>query len=182
MAYDAGQRHFAENRVQALLERAEQLPLDIHWHLIGHLQTNKAKYIAPFVHLVHSVDSLRLLETLQKEAEKCNRMVSFLAQIHVAQENSKFGLTPDAFPDFLQAYREGSFPNLALKGLMAMASLTENESQIRGEFARVRLLFEQTQLQIGPSFDTLSMGMSSDYAIALEEGSTVVRIGSSVFA
>lgn len=180
-AYDAGQRHFAENRVQALLERAEALPQDIHWHLIGHLQSNKVKYIAPFVHLIHSVDSIKLLETIQKEAEKHGRVIPFLAQLHVAQEESKFGISLADFPSFQEAVLAGSYPKTEWKGLMAMATFSDDEKLVKGEFRRAKQLYVECKKNMSSSFDTLSMGMSGDYAWAIEEGSNLVRVGSAVF-
>jgi pyridoxal phosphate enzyme (YggS family) len=181
-AYDAGQRHFAENRVQALLERAEALPSDIHWHLIGHLQTNKVKYIAPFIHMIHSVDSLKLLETIQKEAEKLGRVIPFLAQLHVAQEESKFGISPADFPSFKEAVLAGHYPHTEWKGLMAMATFSDDEELVKGEFRLAKQLYDECKLTMSANFDTLSMGMSGDYAWAIEEGSNLVRVGSAVFA
>jgi pyridoxal phosphate enzyme (YggS family) len=181
-AYDAGQRHFAENRVQALLERAEALPTDIRWHLIGHLQTNKVKYIAPFIYMVHSVDSIKLLDTLQKEAEKQGRVIPFLAQLHVAQEESKFGISPGDFPAFRDAVLAGDYPNTAWKGLMAMATFSDDEALVKGEFRVAKQLYDGCKMGINSNFDTLSMGMSGDYAWAIEEGSNLVRVGSAVFA
>lgn len=181
-AYDAGQRHFAENRVQALLERAEALPSDIHWHLIGHLQTNKVKYIAPFIYMIHSVDSVKLLDTIQKEAEKQGRVIPFLAQLHVAQEESKFGISPSDFPAFRDSVLAGNYPNTEWKGLMAMATFSEDEALVKGEFRRAKQMYDECKMGMSPNFDTLSMGMSGDYAWAIEEGSNLVRVGSAVFA
>jgi pyridoxal phosphate enzyme (YggS family) len=181
-AYDAGQRHFAENRVQALLERAEALPSDIHWHLIGHLQTNKVKYIVPFVYMIHSVDSIKLLDTIQKEAQKQGRNIPFLVQLHVAQEESKFGIAPSEYPTFKKQVLSSQYPNTEWRGLMAMATFSDDQNLVKQEFRLVKQLFDRTQAELSDAFDTLSMGMSGDYALAIEEGSNLVRVGSAVFA
>ena len=184
-AYDAGQRIFAENRVQALLERVEALPQDIEWHLIGHLQSNKVKYIAPFIAMIHSVDSLELLKEINKQAAKHHRVIRCLVQLHVAQEESKFGLAISELPNFFEGWKSGEFAHVQLVGLMAMASLTEDESQISKEFALVQQSFNEVKQTYFPSddhFNEISIGMSSDYKIAIEHGSTMVRIGSAVFA
>lgn len=183
-AISCGVRVFAENRVQALLERYEALPQNLEWHLIGHLQTNKVKFIAPFIAMIHSVDSEKLLQTIQKEAEKNHRIIPILIQIHIAQEETKFGFSPPEALRFLSDLRLEEFPNVKICGLMAMASFTENESQIRDEFNTVKELFSQVQREYNqkfPDFQELSIGMSGDYRIAQEFGSTMVRIGSAVF-
>lgn len=183
-AYDAGHRVFAENRVQALLERKESLPADIQWHLIGHLQTNKVKFIAPFVRMIHSVDSLKLLVEIDKQAEKNNRVIDCLLQVHIAQEETKFGFSPEELMAFLKEGNWQQFKNVRICGLMAMASLTESTGQITQEFELVRALFaeaKQSYFSSAPEFKELSIGMSSDYAIAAQHGSTMVRIGSAVF-
>lgn len=183
-AYDAGQRLFAENRVQALLERHEQLPTDIQWHLIGHLQTNKVKYIAPFIGMIHSVDSLKLLKVIDEQAARNNRVIDVLLQIYVATEESKFGLTEAELTELLEEGSWRNLPYIRICGLMAMASLTESESQIHSEFSEAQRIFQKIKssyFRENPEFCELSTGMSSDYPIALEHGSTLVRIGSAVF-
>lgn len=183
-AYQCGQRLFAENRVQALLERKEVLPNDIEWHLIGHLQTNKVKYIAPFIGMIQSVDSLKLLQEINKQAEKNRRTIECLVQIHVAQEETKFGFTPDELTAFFANGEWKELRHIQLRGLMAMASLTSDKKQIAAEFEKVALLFNAVKSQYfpnNPEFSELSIGMSSDYLQAIQHGSTMVRIGSAVF-
>jgi pyridoxal phosphate enzyme (YggS family) len=183
-AYNAGQRIFAENRVQALLERHEALPKDIEWHLIGHLQTNKVKYIVPFVKLIHSVDSMKLLQEIDKQAGKINQVQDVLIQVFVAQEETKFGLEPAEAMDLLSSKEATSLKNVRICGLMAMASNTDNREQIRQEFQKVADLFKELKnglMKENPAFQELSIGMSSDYSIAMECGSTMVRVGSKVF-
>jgi len=183
-AYKAGQSIFAENRVQPLLERKDALPEDIEWHLIGHLQTNKVKFIAPFISMIHSVDSAKLLHEIQKCAQAQSRTIDCLLQLHVAQEETKFGLTCEAFEAFLQTRIWESMPNIRICGCMAMASLTEDEDQIAMEFEQVHALFLEAKTEYfaeHPEFKELSIGMSSDFKIALEHGSTMVRIGSAIF-
>lgn len=182
--YDMGHRDFGENRVQNLLERREALPSDIRWHLIGHLQTNKVKSIVNFIHLIHTVDSLKLLEEINKQAEKAARIISVLIQIKIADEESKYGIDPSALPDFLKDAFELQLKFIQICGLMAMATFTEDESKIRAEFQTVNVLFQESKTSpyISPAiFTQLSMGMSSDYKIALEKGSTMVRVGSLLF-
>lgn len=182
--YEAGQRIFGENRVQELLPKYEALPKDIEWHLIGHLQRNKVKYIAPFVRLIHSVDSLDLLQEIDKQALKNNRILDCLLQFHVAQEETKFGLDWDEALALLQSETFASLQNCRIVGIMGMASLTEDTAQIRREFKQLHDFFlrlRQDYFAEKNYFTTLSMGMSSDYTIALEEGSTMVRIGSKLF-
>ena len=188
--YNQGQRIFGENKVQELVEKYELPALatkEIEWHLVGHLQTNKVKYIAPFVSLIHSIDSWKLLEEVNKQAEKFSRVIQVLLQIHIAQEETKFGLS---FTDAEEIFHNPGLQNLRhvqIDGLMGMASLTENENQIREEFGRLKKFFEEMKsdssvLQTANcKLQTLSMGMSSDYKIAIEEGSTMVRIGSAIF-
>ena len=180
--YDLGHRDFGENYVQELLEKQQRLPQNIRWHFIGHLQTNKVKYIAPFVHLIHSVDSLKLLKEINKQEEKNNRIINVLLQIHIAEEETKFGLDVNEL-DQLINNSMAQLPNVKICGLMGMASLQNNENKIRKEFRNLKNLFDKySQFTIHNSqFSILSMGMSSDYTIALEEGSTLVRIGSLVF-
>lgn len=174
-AYEAGQRDFGENRVQELLPKAEALPKDIRWHLIGHLQTNKVKFIAPFVHLIHSVDSVGLLAEIDKHAKKCERNICYLLQVHIAREESKFGMSlPDA-EEFLVQEAHRSYHHTTLKGIMGMATLTEDQKVIQKEFAALRKLHKKHRM------DILSMGMSSDWRTALECGSTMIRLGSAIF-
>jgi pyridoxal phosphate enzyme (YggS family) len=183
-AYASGQRLFAENRVQALLERKEALPADIEWHLIGHLQTNKVKYITPFISMIHAVDSIKLLQEINKEAAKSNRVIPCLVQLHIAQEETKFGLDAGELDAFFVAYQNGNMTHVTLSGLMAMASNTDDRSQIAAEFAQVQSLFTTVKDKYFPDqaeFCELSIGMSSDYDIAIAHGSTLVRVGSAVF-
>ena len=184
-AYASGQRLFAENRVQALLERKEALPADIEWHLIGHLQTNKVKYITPFISMIHAVDSIKLLQEINKEAAKSNRVIPCLVQLHIAQEETKFGLDAGELDAFFVAYQNGNMTHVTLSGLMAMASNTDDRSQIAAEFAQVQSLFTTVKDKYFPDqaeFCELSIGMSSDYDIAIAHGSTLIRVGSAVFA
>lgn len=184
-AYGCGQRLFAENRVQALLERKEVLPNDIQWHLIGHLQTNKVKYIAPFISMIHSVDSMKLLQEINKEATKNNRIIPCLIQLHIAQEETKFGLDASELDAFFAEYQHANLMNVSLSGLMAMASNTNDRRQIEAEFAAVQELFttvKERYFARHAQFCELSIGMSSDYDIAITHGSTLVRVGSAVFA
>jgi len=186
-AYIAGQRVFAENRVQALLERKERLSDDIEWHLIGHLQTNKVKYIAPFIEMIHSVDSMKLLKEINRQAAACSRIIKVLVQVHVAQEESKFGISPQLLNDFwteLQREKD-TLKNVIICGMMGMASLTDNEKQISDEFAQINKLYQDSKRQFfsdSEEFKELSIGMSSDYKIATAHGSTLVRVGSKVFS
>jgi len=183
-AYSAGQRAFAENRVQALLERYEALPKDIEWHLIGHLQTNKAKYVVPFVKLIHSADSLKLLQEINKQAAKINKLQDVLLQVFVAQEETKFGLEPAEVKDLLATTEFQQMQNVRVCGLMAMGSNTIDNVQIKKEFTVVADLFQELKngiLRHNDAFTELSIGMSGDYPIAVECGSTMVRVGSKVF-
>lgn len=181
--YDLGQRDFGENYVQELVEKQEQLPPDIRWHFIGHLQSNKVKYIAPFVHLVHGVDSYKLLQEINKQAAKCNRVIGCLLQVHIAKEETKFGLDESEVVALMQLLEANPLPHVAVKGLMGMATNTEDEEIIRGEFRSLKMLFEYCRVNTPAAtrFSIISMGMSSDYPIAIEEGSTMVRIGSLLF-
>lgn len=182
--YKEGHTIFGENYVQELKEKHEALPKDIQWHFIGHLQTNKVKVIAPFVSLIQSVDSLKLLKEINKEAEKNNRIINCLLQIHIAREETKFGLSFDEAETLLRSPELKSLKNISIIGLMGMATLTENEPKIRNEFKSLKKFFKQLQNQPQTSnlkLQTLSMGMTSDYKIALEEGSNMVRIGSAIF-
>jgi len=181
-AYEAGVRDFGENKVQELVSKYETLPKDIHWHLIGHLQRNKVKYIAPFVYLIHSVDSEKLLKEIDKQAQKNERIIDCLLQLHIAEEETKFGLDFQEAEELLKKTQE--FSNIQIKGLMGMATFTENQEQIRKEFKSLKTFFEGMKNQSLPenvSLEILSMGMSGDYEIALEEGSTMVRVGSAIF-
>jgi len=186
-AYKAGQRVFGENKVQELVHKYEQLPKDIAWHLIGHLQTNKVKYIAPFVSLIHSVDSLKLLAEINKEGQKNKRIINVLLQVHIAQEHSKFGVDKSELPVFIDQILRENFTSVCIKGLMGMATFTDDESQISAEFAQIHQLFKEIGQQISPqthpNFDwkILSTGMSDDYMLALANGSTHVRVGSALF-
>ena len=183
-AYDAGQRIFGENHVQELVTKEAVLPKDIEWHFIGHLQTNKVKYIAPFVSLIHSMDSLKLMKEIEKQGQKCGRVIDALLQIHVAAEETKFGFTPE---EVIKMLAEGEWKNYAhvrLVGLMAMATNTDDEVQISQEFDIVQRLFNTLKTNYfadKPEFKEISMGMSGDYLIAQEHGSTMVRVGSMIF-
>jgi pyridoxal phosphate enzyme (YggS family) len=184
--YDLGQRDFGENYVQELLEKQAQLPKDIRWHFIGHLQTNKVKFLVPFVYMIQSVDSLKLLLEIDKHASKNQRIVRCLLQIFIAREESKFGLDEPELDSLVLTVnrnrQEGRFSHSQISGCMGMASLTENKTQIRQEFTRLRAIFEKIKISFPTDpVDTLSMGMSSDYPIAIEAGSTMVRLGTLVF-
>jgi len=178
-AYNAGQRIFGENKVQEMVEKYEALPKDIQWHLIGHLQTNKVKYIAPFVSLIQSVDSFKLLQEINKEAAKNNRIIDCLLQIHIAKEETKFGLSFDEAKKIIFSPETKALKNIKIVGLMGMATNTDNQEQIREEFRTLHKFFLNSQFSTINS--QLSMGMSSDYKIAIEEGSNLVRIGSAIF-
>lgn len=183
-AYNAGHRIFGENKVQELVAKYEAMPKDIEWHLIGHLQTNKVKYIASFVSLIHSVDSIKLLEVIDKEAQKHNRVIDCLLQIHIASEETKFGLSADELEELLGSNDYKEMKNIRLVGLMGMATFTDNMAQVCMEFKFLGNLFKSVKAKYfadKPWFKELSMGMSSDYAVAIEEGSTMVRIGSNIF-
>lgn len=183
-AYNAGQKVFGENRVQELAEKYEQMPKDIEWHMIGHLQTNKVKYIAPFVHLIHGVDSFKLLKEIDKQAEKVGRVQNCLLQMHIAQEETKFGFDRQEVLQMLQSEEFAALQNVQICGLMGMASLTDDMGQVRAEFRSLKLFFDELKAGFfaqSSSFTEISMGMSGDYAIAVEEGSTIVRVGSSIF-
>ena len=183
-AYAAGQRHYGENKVQELVEKAEQLPKDIHWHLIGHLQTNKVKYIAPFVALIHSVDSLKLLLEINRQAAKNNRVIPVLLQFHIAQEETKFGFSFEEIRELLNSDEFKNASNIRIDGVMGMASFTDDEALIRKEFKLLKTYFDElksTFFSEKNHFSICSMGMSGDYKIAIEEGSTMIRVGSSIF-
>lgn len=182
--YKEGIRNFGENRVQELMDKAPLLPNDIHWHLIGHLQSNKVKYIAPFIHLIHSVDSARLAQTIHQQALKNNRTIDILLQMHIAMEESKFGFSEQELIDFLEEGSWRQWNGIRIRGLMGMATFTENQEKIRTEFNGLKIFFEQVKqihFKNDIHFDTLSMGMSGDYQIALEEGSNMIRVGSLIF-
>jgi hypothetical protein len=182
-AYDAGQRAFGENRAQELEAKHLQLPGDIEWHMIGHLQSNKVKYIAPFVSMIHSVDSPKLLSEIQRQGEKCNRTIPCLLQVHIADEETKFGFSEEEIIAFTQSM-EHCPPNVEIVGLMGMATFTSDTQKVRLEFRKLKSLFETLKKQAlphGMRMQHLSMGMSGDYSIAIEEGSTLVRIGTSIF-
>ncbi|HIY68159.1 MAG TPA: YggS family pyridoxal phosphate-dependent enzyme [Candidatus Alistipes intestinigallinarum] len=180
-AYDAGQRIFGESRPQELREKYETLPKDIEWHMIGHLQTNKIKYIAPFVAQIESVDSARLAEAIQKEAAKCGRVIDILLEIHVAAEETKTGWNLDELRTYLSADPFAALPNLRVRGVMGIATNTDDETLVRRDFDALRRCFEELRPKFGPAFDTLSMGMSHDYPLAVACGSTQVRVGSLIF-
>ena len=177
--YDLGQRAFGENKVQELLEKQPVLPNDIEWHLIGHLQTNKVKYIAGFISMIESIDSEKLLKEVDKEALKNNRKINVLLQVKIAKEETKFGLTVDETKDIFNKYLNGNYPNIEIKGLMGMASFVDDETQIREEFSILKNLFDELS-ELKP-LETLSMGMSGDFPIAIESGSNSVRVGSAIF-
>ncbi|MBD1392137.1 YggS family pyridoxal phosphate-dependent enzyme [Mucilaginibacter glaciei] len=183
-AYDAGQRLFGENTVQEMVEKQEALPKDIEWHLIGHLQSNKVKYIAPFVSLIHSVDSLKLLHEINKQAVKNNRVIDCLLQIYIADEETKFGLGFDEAIELLRCEEFAGLKNIRIRGLMGIATNTESQKQIRDEYHELKTFFDGIKLSFfrkEGSFDILSMGMSSDYKLAIEQGSNMVRLGSTIF-
>ncbi|MCX2493086.1 YggS family pyridoxal phosphate-dependent enzyme [Pedobacter sp. PF22-3] len=183
-AYNAGQRIFGENHVQEMVEKEAQLPKDIEWHLIGHLQTNKVKYIAPFVKLIHGVDSLKLLQEIDKQAKKNKRVIDCLLQVYIADEDTKFGLGFDEVIELLRDEAFAELKNIRVVGLMGIATNTKNEKQITVEFNELKVFFDGIKVSFfrkEDSFKEISTGMSADYKIAIEEGSTMVRIGSSIF-
>jgi len=182
-AYDWGHRDFGENRAQEMQGKAEKLPEDIRWHMIGPLQSNKVKYIADFVYMVHSVDRAKIAKELNKRAKKADRNIKILLQVHIAQEEQKFGFDEKELFKFLEKDPIEKYPHLTLCGLMGMATFTENEEQVRAEFQDLKDLFNQVKekYDLGADFKELSMGMSGDYPLALEAGATMVRIGSKVF-
>ena len=175
-AYNSGQRIFGENKVQELVQKQEELPKDIQWHMIGHLQSNKVKYIAPFVSLIHGADSLKLLREINKRAAQNKRIIDCLLQVHIATESSKFGFGINELEDTLIAVQE--FKNINIKGLMGMATFTNDKTQITKEFSGLKMAFNQIKT---PQINILSIGMSGDYQIAIENGSTMIRIGSAIF-
>jgi pyridoxal phosphate enzyme (YggS family) len=181
--YNLGQRDFGENYVQELVDKQALLPQDIRWHFIGHLQSNKVKYIAPFVHLIHGVDSVKLLKEINKQAAKVNRVIDCLLQAHIAQEETKFGFDFRELHELYEPHELNELANVRVLGLMGMASFTEDKEKVRQEFRYLRSLFDKFSAQVpeGNKLSVLSMGMSGDYAIAVEEGTTMVRIGSLLF-
>ena len=183
-AYEAGQRDFGENKVQELVEKYEALPKDIRWHMIGHLQSNKVKYIAPFVHLIHGVDSFNLLKEINKQGQKNGRRISCLLQFHIAQEDTKFGLSLEEATAFITGPEFSLLDHVRICGVMGMATFTENTAQIRSEFQSLHRIFhalKSTHFSSTTEFKEISMGMSDDYPIAIEEGSTLIRVGSKIF-
>lgn len=182
--YDLGQRIFGENRARELQQKADQLPEDIQWHMIGHLQRNKVKYIAPFVHLIHSVDKAKLLKEINKRAKQNDRIIQCLLQVHIAEEDSKYGFNEQEIIDLLHDKDFSSYNNINIIGLMGMATFTDNSDQVRREFKVLKNIFDELKSTVfkgKEDFSTLSMGMSGDYEIAIEEGATMVRIGSIIF-
>jgi pyridoxal phosphate enzyme (YggS family) len=183
-AYNAGQRHFGENKVQEMVEKARQLPPDIHWHLIGHLQTNKVKYMAGFVHLIHGVDSLKLLQEIDKQARKVGRVQDVLLQFYIAQEETKFGLELQEAKAILDSLEFKQLKNIQICGVMGMASNTSDQTQVASEFRTLKQIFEtlsNNYFQGQTYFKEISMGMSGDYQLAIQNGSTMVRVGSKIF-
>lgn len=177
--YNSGQKVFGENKVQELAEKYPVLPKDIQWHLIGHLQTNKVKYIAEFIDTIQSVDSEKLINEINKEAGKHNRKIKVLLQVKIAEEDTKFGLEPAEAENLFQKFTEGDFPNIDITGLMGMATFTEDKEQVRKEFKKLKGLFDELSHKI--PLDTLSMGMSDDFPVAIECGANSVRVGSAIF-
>ena len=182
--YDLGMRHFGENRVQEMLSKMDDLPSDIKWHQIGHLQRNKVKSIVEFIHLIHSADSFRLIKEINKQAKKINRKIDVLLQFKIAEEDSKYGFETKDSHEIIKEILSNNYSFVNIRGLMGMASLTDNEDQIASEFRQLKNIFDQYKSEYfndSPDFDTLSMGMSSDYKIAIKQGATMVRIGSALF-
>lgn len=182
--YDWGQRIFGENRARELQSKEEKLPKDIQWHMVGHLQRNKVKYIAPFVQLIHSVDGLKLLKEINKQAKKNDRVINYLLQVHIAEEENKHGFDVHEIETLLQGKEFSTFENINITGLMGMATFTDNQDQIQREFAQLKTIFEQLKnnfFTTKEDFNILSMGMSSDYQLAILEGANMVRIGSLIF-
>ncbi|MCL2412958.1 MAG: YggS family pyridoxal phosphate-dependent enzyme [Bacteroidales bacterium] len=183
-AYAAGQRDFGENKVQELIAKQPHLPSDIRWHFIGHLQTNKVKFLAPFVHLIHGVDSLKLLKEIDKEAKKNNRVIDCLLEFHIADEETKFGLNLQETEEILSSPDFQTMENVRICGVMGMATFTDDTEQIRKEFRNLHQIFQilkEKYFQNKPHFCEISMGMSDDFLMAIEEGSTLIRIGSTIF-
>lgn len=179
-AYEAGQRIFGENKIQEMTQKWETLPKDIQWHMIGHVQTNKVKYMAPYVSLIHGVDRYKLLKEINKQGAKNNCIINCLLQMHIAQEETKFGFNQRELKEVVNDLKINPLPNIKIKGLMGMATFTENKNQIRKEFKTLKQNFDWIQTQL-TEVTELSMGMSGDYSIAIEEGSTMIRIGSKIF-
>ncbi|MBQ6604579.1 MAG: YggS family pyridoxal phosphate-dependent enzyme [Tidjanibacter sp.] len=180
-AYEAGQRIFGESRPQEMCAKREQMPEDCRWHMIGHLQTNKVKYIAPFVEMIHSVDSLRLLDSINREAMKCGRRIDILLEVHLATEESKSGFSVAELREVIATEDIKDLAYIRVRGLMTIASNTDDEAVVAGEFKQLKSLFDELKQEFGVHFDILSMGMTSDYPLAIECGSTMVRIGSQIF-
>lgn len=179
-AYAAGQRIFGENKIQEMTQKWETLPKDIQWHMIGNVQTNKVKYMAPYVSLIHGVDRYKLLKEINKHAAKSDRVIDCLLQMHIAQEDSKFGFNKEELEAVVIDLKTNPLPHIRIKGLMGMATFTDNQDQIRSEFKTLKQQFDWLQTQ-HPEANELSMGMSGDYALAIEEGSTMIRVGSKIF-
>ncbi|MGB0366543.1 MAG: YggS family pyridoxal phosphate-dependent enzyme [Flavobacteriaceae bacterium] len=179
-AYEAGQRIFGENKIQEMTRKFEALPKDIEWHMIGHVQSNKVKYMAPYVSLIHGVDREKLLKEINKQAAKNERVIDCLLQMHIAQEETKFGLDTTELAQIIDNAQAGAYPNIRLMGLMGMATFTSDQNQIRAEFACLKQHFDKAASQL-EHCSILSMGMSGDYPIAIEEGSTMIRVGSKIF-
>lgn len=179
--YQLGHRAFGENYVQELVDKEASLPKDIQWHFIGHLQSNKVKYIAPFVHLIHGVDSEKLLQEINKQAIRQNRIIDCLLQVHIASEETKFGFDQESLNEFIQSGRLVNYCNIRIKGLMGMASFSEDQELLTKEFGSLKNMYDQSNTQLNHSLETLSMGMSSDYPLAIKMGSNMVRIGSLLF-
>lgn len=187
-AYNAGQRIFGENKIQEMVEKWEQMPKDIQWHMIGHVQTNKVKFMASFVSLIHGVDSLKLLQEINKQAQKNNRIIDCLLQIHIAEEETKFGLDEEELSSLLNSNEFQEMKNIRILGLMGMATFTDNQEQIQKEFTHLKSIFDKLQSLNTDSdnyrncqLNTVSMGMSGDYKLAIDCGSTMIRVGSSIF-
>ncbi|MFT6716114.1 MAG: pyridoxal phosphate enzyme (YggS family) [Saprospiraceae bacterium] len=182
-AYEAGQRIFGENKVQELARKHEDLPKDIEWHMIGHLQSNKVKYIAPFVSLIHAVDSTKLLKEINKQGKKNDRIINVLLQVHIAQEETKFGFDAREIKQMISSSEFAEYNNIQIKGVMGMATNTTDQSQIATEFGNLKSLFDELKSIVfsETAFTEISMGMSGDYKIAVEQGSTMVRVGSAIF-
>jgi pyridoxal phosphate enzyme (YggS family) len=179
-AYESGFKRFGENYVQELTEKQDRMPKDIEWHFIGHLQSNKVKYIAPFVSLIHSVDSFKLLQEINKQAAKLNRVIDCLLQIYIAEEDTKSGMTEDECLEILQSETLKNLTNINIVGLMGMSTFTDDETQVRKEFRKLKT-FHTSLLSYYPYLKTISMGMSGDYELAIQEGSTMIRVGSKIF-
>ena len=179
-AYAAGQRIFGENKIQEMTQKRETLPKDIQWHMIGNVQTNKVKYMAPYVSLIHGVDRYKLLKEINKQASKSDRVIDCLLQMHIAQEDTKFGFNKEELETVVTDLKANPLPHIRIKGLMGMATFTDNQNQIRSEFKTLKQQFDWLQTQ-HPEANELSMGMSGDYALAIEEGSTMIRVGSKIF-